>query len=593
MHENKNKIPRTNREFLGYIDKTTSHIYMISEFIDNSIQSALDYNQQHVNVNVIVNLKDEYMIIADDACGIPYDKRDIAIKNGKSEYEQGDSLNMFGVGMKMASIWFGKRLRIYTKHINDNFAYSLTLDVDELKDEDFYFTDVKNIDISKESGYKFDYKNGTIIKIDKLHLKSVHAGRYDAKMFRKGEKNTGKALEEQIACRYARFLRKGMLSINLSFINKKGNEEMSNGKSIDITKAMIPNSFISSFGKNDYEYAPGKNINTTREYKERYNILKKAYENKLQDNVGFVGLTYGDIFEKFEKQEEFKFECKIALAENEYKNYKIPFIFGFIGKNDALLKYNGLSVYQDGRAIIAGPNSKLNTLTWLSFDKALSNKSYYINNRFIGEIELDDKKIFRVDNNKMGFHGTVKEDIEKNIISVFKSNLEPIFREMLELIFHKDEQVKSDKEIKQEIERFSEIVNKNKTLEKFDVIPKELTMIDPDNDDERTISSFSVRELETANTLYNLTYNINNTEFDNDNLRIFKVESSILDGVQLLILHVNKDFYGFKKGIKDESLLVLINPIINLILCSLSTCKSDKERLNKIFQIVEILHNVD
>ncbi|QBQ07811.1 ATP-binding protein [Spiroplasma gladiatoris] len=592
MLENKNKIPRTNREFLGYIDKTTSHIYMISEFIDNSIQSALDYKKDHINVNVIINMKEECIYIVDNACGIPYESRNVAIKNGKSELEQGESLNKFGVGMKMAAIWFGKRLTIYTKHINDNFAYSIKLDVDQLEGEDFYFTDIKNIDMSKESGFKFEYNSGTIIKIDKLHTNSVHSGRYESRMYKKGSKENGKALEEQLACRYARFIRKGMLSINLSYINKKGQEEMGNdNRSVDITQAMIPNPYISPYDKNDYEYSNGKNINSTREYKEIFGKLKEQYFNKLNENVGFEGLTYGDIFETFENQKELKFSCFIVLNDDKYKKFKIPFTFGFIGKNDIFLKYNGLSVYQDNRAIIAGPNTTQTNLTWMKYDKALSGKSHYVNNRFIGEIDLNDKKIFRVDNNKMGFHGTVKEDIEYVIEKTFKNNLSEIFRNFLELIFHKDEQVRSDKEIKTEIERFSKILNKNNTLENIDIEPEELTMIEPGTDDERTITSFIIKDKKDSDNIYSLTYNINNSEFEDDK-KIFKIDNKFLDNRQLLVLNINKDFYGFKKGVKDEALLVLINPIVNLILCSLSDCKNNEERIEKIHNIVDMFHNV-
>lgn len=420
---------------------------MISEFIDNSVQSMLDFNKDSIRVNIIVNLQEEAIYIIDNAAGIPYENRRVAIKNGKDETEQGTSLNMFGVGMKMAAIWLGRRLTIYTKHINDDFAYSIKLDVDELQGEHFYFTDRKNIDITKESNVKFDYDSGTIIKIDKLHLNSIHKGRYDSRMFKKGKKSTGKSLEDQLACRYERFIRKGKLNINISFINEKGEEEMTQeNKSVDITQAKIPNIFISSFNKNDYEYAEGKNISITSIYKKEYAKLKNEYMNKMDENTGFVGLTYRDIFNKFENQDEFVFNCFLQLKDIKYKNIQIP--FRFIGKQDSLLKYNGLSVYQDNRAIISGPNSSQNNLTWLTYNKALSGYSHYINNRFSGEIELNDKTVFRVDNNKIGFHGTVKEDIETEIEHIFKEKLSPLFSKMLELIFHKDNQARSDNEIK-------------------------------------------------------------------------------------------------------------------------------------------------
>ncbi|AUB31739.1 ATP-binding protein [Spiroplasma floricola] len=586
---NENEIPRTNREFLGYIDKTTSHIYMISEFIDNSIQSAIDNNFEYVEVKIIVNMLEKAIYIIDNAAGIAYKNRSIAIRNGKDESEQGNSLNMFGVGMKMAAIWFGKRLRIFTKSIEDDFPYMINLDIDKLKGKNFNFYDTKDINIKKESGIQFNYDHGTIIKIDKFHIDTVHSERYEKRMFNKGTKNEGKALEEQLACRYSRYIKKNFLSINMSYINEDGDEEMPNKVPVEITKSKIPDMYIkNSKERQDYEFKVSDkekiNINKSKFYIKSMKEIKNAFADSWNNVIeGLEDITYGMIIEKFENQEELKFKTFFRLPYNYYENERIPFTFGFIGNNSSLLKYNGLTVYQDDRAIISGPNSEKSNLTWLSYPKALSDSSYKVTKRFIGEIDLNNKKIFRVDNNKMGFHGTVKEDIEKTLSDIFKNYLSPLFDKILDIIFYKNDQLLEDKLFQQEIDRFANEINKNKILENHSVITEELKINDTDG--ERFRNGFIVVN-EKEESAFKIVCHPEG-QFGNKH-KLFKTRAlPCEDNSILFVIVLNKEFYGFKNNLKDEHFSILFNPLIKLLMCELIKYKTNQEKNKRFKELIE------
>ncbi|AHI52761.1 ATP-binding protein [Spiroplasma culicicola] len=579
------EIPRSNREYLGYIDKTTDHIYMLSEFIDNSIQSAKDHKFKNVEVKICIDKKKGILYIRDDAGGIAFKNRGIAIKNGKDETEQGDTLNMFGVGMKMASIWFGRKMTFFTKSVEDDFSYSLTLDVDKLEHSDFKVEVQKNIDITSTSGIDFLHEHGTIVKIENFHLNGPHAGRYDKKMFVKGDKKDGKALEEQIACRFSRYLKNHFLRITFSYIDDKGLEQMDGTKPLVITESTIPNLYLSQKDKNDYEYLQGKNVKEATFYKKIMKEIYNKYESMFDNDIEFGDLTYRKIIETFENQEEFKFKTKIQLDE-KFNNIKIPFTFGYIKKESAFMKYTGLSVYQDDRAVISGPNTNKTKLTWLTFDKALSNKSVKVTLRFIGEIDLNNKSMFRVDNNKMGFHGTVKEDIEEIISRKFQKHLADLIDKLLDIILYKDEQHASDEAIRIENERFAKEINKHNILENCSVETENLNV--HENDGERPVNSFKVLDKVTNEYKFNFIHYLQDLD---DQRRIFRanVEVDNTEGKYLYILFVNKKFVGFKPTMKDEDFSVLVNPIIKLIIHSLKDVKDHEARVEKFYNIVEVI----
>lgn len=93
-------------------------------------------------------------------------------------------------------------------------------------------------------------------------------------------------------------------------------------------------------------------------------------------------------------------------------------------------------------------------------------------------------------------------------------------------------------------------------------------MIEPGTKDERSTSSFLVKNKKNLDNKYTLTYIINDN-FEDDKT-VFDIQANLLDDIQLL---------------------VLINPIINLIFCSLSDCETNEQRAEKIFNIVRMFHS--
>src|SRR3990172_2859396 len=88
--------------------------YALAEFVDNSIQSFLDYQEElkliegpdyRLKVTIDINLKDDGQItIRDNAAGIHYKDYVRAFRPAAIPLDQ-EGLCEFGMGMKSASCW--------------------------------------------------------------------------------------------------------------------------------------------------------------------------------------------------------------------------------------------------------------------------------------------------------------------------------------------------------------------------------------------------------------------------------------------------------------------------------------------------------
>lgn len=140
----------------------------LSEFVDNSVQSFLDNKSKlkalgQEAVQVIIETNKEFISIRDNAGGISKKKFDYAFRLSKPEaLKDENSLHEFGVGMKIAALWFGSRFEVVTSCLGEKKKYTIVIDLDEIEKEKL--SSVKNV---VEESEKAD-RHYTEIKISKL-----------------------------------------------------------------------------------------------------------------------------------------------------------------------------------------------------------------------------------------------------------------------------------------------------------------------------------------------------------------------------------------------------------------------------------------
>ncbi|OCL82316.1 Histidine kinase-, DNA gyrase B-, and HSP90-like ATPase [Arcobacter porcinus] len=141
----------------------------LSEYVDNSIQSFLDnrekLNNKKINVTITVDFSDKSnkkIIIEDDGAGISYNNLKRAMKPAFKPNEQ--NLNEFGIGMKAASIWIGRKWTLTNSQLNrknSNECQKIVFDLNELiiKNEGIIPIEIQNDGC---------FKNGVKIIIENL-----------------------------------------------------------------------------------------------------------------------------------------------------------------------------------------------------------------------------------------------------------------------------------------------------------------------------------------------------------------------------------------------------------------------------------------
>lgn len=164
--------PKTNiyNTFTRYSYKPES---AIAELLDNSTQSFIDNNYKSKNIipKIFIiyksNESEEELIVADNAFGISDDNLERVLKlNDIPKNTKGR--NEFGMGLKTASFWFGKRLEVFTKNINESHSVHLCLDLDELLEKEDTLITPKYAEGSSLLEEYSIFSYGTTIKISKL-----------------------------------------------------------------------------------------------------------------------------------------------------------------------------------------------------------------------------------------------------------------------------------------------------------------------------------------------------------------------------------------------------------------------------------------
>ena len=145
--------------------------YALSEFVDNSVQSFLDDKDRLDNDFVTVEIDygtdeegNEFFRITDNAGGISEKKFDNAFRLTDPEGLKG-TLNEFGLGMKMASLWLGDKFTVKTSAIGEDYATTVIFDLDHVQEAKLNQIDGDNLYTEKES----KDKHYTIVTIEKTN----------------------------------------------------------------------------------------------------------------------------------------------------------------------------------------------------------------------------------------------------------------------------------------------------------------------------------------------------------------------------------------------------------------------------------------
>lgn len=149
--------------------------YAIAEFVDNSTASFYKherslsfYHEDNLVVDIDYNPTEGYLRITDNAFGMEKEdfKRAILL-NAKPE--NSDGRNEFGMGLKTAASWFGKKWSVSSTMLGSTNRYYAEVDIPKLERE-------KLNDIDIVTNHASEKEHGTIIEIRDLN-RTIEGGK--------------------------------------------------------------------------------------------------------------------------------------------------------------------------------------------------------------------------------------------------------------------------------------------------------------------------------------------------------------------------------------------------------------------------------
>ncbi len=132
--------------------------YAISEFVDNSTQSYFDHEKElsrlkeFKGLEVDIKYEGNSFIIRDNAYGMDFENFERAIQLQKPPKDT-TGRNEFGMGLKTASFWLGKRLTLESTALGENKLYKLEMDTELLKETKSPLNKYEVFDIDESEHY--------------------------------------------------------------------------------------------------------------------------------------------------------------------------------------------------------------------------------------------------------------------------------------------------------------------------------------------------------------------------------------------------------------------------------------------------------
>ena len=145
--------------------------FAVAEFVDNAIQSSQDHEQELTRVDgeagkllvkVRIDTSNGGMIeVSDNAAGIYREEWARALRPAEPPPDK-SGLAEFGMGMKTAAAWFGRRLTVHSTALGEPFRRHITLDFDEIID--------RRIETVQPETFRADpNEHGTVVTVSGLH----------------------------------------------------------------------------------------------------------------------------------------------------------------------------------------------------------------------------------------------------------------------------------------------------------------------------------------------------------------------------------------------------------------------------------------
>ena len=175
--------------------------FAAAEFVDNAIQSFQDHQHELTSVEghtgkLLVKVKidtsdDGFIQVSDNAAGIYREEWARALRPAEPPPDT-SGLAEFGMGMKTAAAWFGRRLTVRSKALGEPFRREITLDFNEIIE--------KRLEkVQPETFPAPVHEHGTDVIVSGLH--------------RQPYGKTISKIREHLASIYRMFLREGSLEL--------------------------------------------------------------------------------------------------------------------------------------------------------------------------------------------------------------------------------------------------------------------------------------------------------------------------------------------------------------------------------------------
>ncbi len=197
--------------------------FAAAEFVDNAIQSFQDHQQELAQVEghagklrvkvKIDTSEDGFIQVSDNAAGIYRDEWARALRPAEPPPDT-SGLAEFGMGLKTAAAWFGRRLTVRSKALGEPFRREITLDFNEIIE--------KRLEtVQPETFPALPEEHGTEIVVSGLHRPPY--GRTIGK------------IRDHLASIYRMFLRDG--SLELVFQHGTNLEQLLVPEEVEVLKA--------------------------------------------------------------------------------------------------------------------------------------------------------------------------------------------------------------------------------------------------------------------------------------------------------------------------------------------------------------------
>lgn len=134
----------------------------LSEYIDNALEAYRTAKKNSIKnlpeiLTITIDITKKRIIIDDNGTGIAASEIQRAMKPAAKSKEQ--SLNEFGIGMKAASVWFGKKWTLKSYPFDGTQPFSLNFDLNELLIEGIHELTINKIENREYSGVEIILEN--------------------------------------------------------------------------------------------------------------------------------------------------------------------------------------------------------------------------------------------------------------------------------------------------------------------------------------------------------------------------------------------------------------------------------------------------